>query len=412
MKFLTLIFAIFTVGCMTSPSYKNIESVVNTNLNQLDNFYNEGKVGKLKVFKDVGTVGNVEIKIFGPATPLGTTGNSTYVGKLSPNQGFQIYLPPGEYMLSVEGDYKNPLRFITLQLLGGTVQNYNIVRAGSHPVSVDSSPSGINWNKKGSIYFEFNIINFYNQFLTYSRPQFEITTGVEEKNIVPLYISLQNPESVKKVLINNVKKPHVADQNLIVSNQKVKVGSNSFKVEIVNDLGNSTSKEISFYIESLEEIQARKAKERADVLRLANIEKQRIAELERVTQEGDDSPDDVLCKRYGFMPNTKGYAHCRMQIDLAKAEAIRQNEQYEREKIAYNNKLVALERERQRKRSLRQLEFGLRLLGGQQPNDALNSIGTGAPIAPRSPQPIEHIITLPNGRPIICNTFGIFTNCN
>lgn len=122
--------------------------------------------------------------------------------------------------------------------------------------------------------------------------------------------------------------------------------------------------------------------------------------------------DDALCRRYGFVAQTPGYAECRMKLDTARREAQTQKEIYERQQLEYLQRIEAADKERQRQQALRQTELGLRLLGGQNPVDAVNSVGTGAPIAPRPPAPVFHNITLPNGSMVTCTTNGAFTNCN
>ena len=100
-----------------------------------------------------------------------------------------------------------------------------------------------------------------------------------------------------------------------------------------------------------------------------------------------------------------------MRLDFAKAESIKQQQQYEREQAAYQEQMAGIQKERERQRAMKQLELGLRIIGGQSPIDAVNSVGTGAPIAPKAPMPTNQTITLPNGRMINCSTFGTVTNC-
>ena len=73
--------------------------------------------------------------------------------------------------------------------------------------------------------------------------------------------------------------------------------------------------------------------------------------------------------------------------------------------------MAAIEREKERRRGAAFLELGARIMGGQRPIEALGSLGTGAPIAPTRPSPINQTITLPNGRMINCSTMGTMTNC-
>ncbi len=121
--------------------------------------------------------------------------------------------------------------------------------------------------------------------------------------------------------------------------------------------------------------------------------------------------DSQTCLNYGFKPNTQAFAECKFKLDMAKQDNARAQEQYAREKAEYDKKVAAIEKERERQRGLRQMEFGLRLMGGQSPIDALNSVGTGRPIAPTPPSPINQTIITPSGRMINCTTTGSITNC-
>lgn len=129
------------------------------------------------------------------------------------------------------------------------------------------------------------------------------------------------------------------------------------------------------------------------------------------TVAGDGSEDDRTCHKYGLQPGSSGYAECRMKIDMARQEAIRDHQRYERELAAYNQRVAELKREQERQRNLRQLELGLRMMGGQSVGDAARSVGTGAPITPPRPAIQNQTIILPGARPIHCSTVGTVTTC-
>ena len=124
-----------------------------------------------------------------------------------------------------------------------------------------------------------------------------------------------------------------------------------------------------------------------------------------------NNADENTCRSYGFKVNTQGYANCRMQIDLARQESLNQQKKYEQDKAAYDQQMSEIAKERERQKSMRQLELGLRMLGGQSPASALSSLGTNAPIAPTPPMPVNHTIVTPAGRMINCTTTGTLTNC-
>ena len=119
--------------------------------------------------------------------------------------------------------------------------------------------------------------------------------------------------------------------------------------------------------------------------------------------------DEQLCKSYGFKPNTSSFSECKLKLEMAKRQSIDAQEKYNREKAEYDRQMALIQREREQQRAMKQLELGLRMMGGQSPVDAVNSVGTNAPIAPRAPT--NQTITLPNGRMVNCTTTGTMTNC-
>lgn len=114
---------------------------------------------------------------------------------------------------------------------------------------------------------------------------------------------------------------------------------------------------------------------------------------------GDGTPDHETCKKYGLLPPSVGYSQCRMQIDQVKQQA-------QTNQKKYDDQIAAQEREKSRRASEALMMLGLGMMAGPQ----------RAPIQtytqPAAPANGFHTYTLPNGRNMICNTFGAMTNCN
>lgn len=193
--------------------------------------------------------------------------------------------------------------------------------------------------------------------------------------------------------------------------ERVVDGDNKIVVKIVSKQGYESVKTVMVNVLSERQKMAIAEKAQQEKIRIEREESARKAEEERIAREGDGSPDDLLCKKYGLNPQSIGYAECRMRIDLAKTESKRQQEQYERAQAEYSRQIAAIEREQERQRAMRQLELGLRMMGGQSVGSALNSLGTGMPIAPTPPSPTNQIIRLPGGKVINCTTMIAVTNC-
>jgi hypothetical protein len=158
-------------------------------------------------------------------------------------------------------------------------------------------------------------------------------------------------------------------------------------------------------IKERESQERRAAEELVSKQRKAAADRKR--ELTRVAREGDGSSDDLLCKKYGFKPNTQAYASCRMQIDVAKREMQQQQAMYEAQQQQIQQ---AQEAERKRRQSDFLLGMGLRMMGGQSASGAAIDQSVGAPMY-QPPPPSSRTYTFPNGRMMTCTSSGSNTNC-
>jgi murein L,D-transpeptidase YcbB/YkuD len=125
---------------------------------------------------------------------------------------------------------------------------------------------------------------------------------------------------------------------------------------------------------------------------------------------GDGSSEDAICQNYGFKPATGEYSSCRLQIDLAKQNAKQQQDIYQQQKEQYDAQVAAVEKQRAKEKNMKQLEMGLRMMGGQSVQDAAMATARMPPL-PQAPGPITQRITMPNGRSMTCTTTGTNTNC-
>jgi hypothetical protein len=143
--------------------------------------------------------------------------------------------------------------------------------------------------------------------------------------------------------------------------------------------------------------------------------------LELVNRGGDASSkpsqasfsndsDDAACRGYGFKPNSGDYASCRQRIDLAKQSAKQQQDIYDQQKRQYDDQLASIEKQKAKERNMKQLEMGLRMMGGQSVQDSAMATARMPPL-PQAPGPITQRITMPNGRSMTCTTMGTNTNC-
>lgn len=132
----------------------------------------------------------------------------------------------------------------------------------------------------------------------------------------------------------------------------------------------------------------------------------------KIAREGDGSPDDLACKRYGLKPGTSGYASCRIQIDgirqQSQQQALQEQRRYETELLRYEEQRLAQKKEQSRQQGLKLLELSGRILSGQ-PSGGTASSSVYA--APSPPQIINNTIRMPDGSIMRCNTVGGNTTC-
>jgi hypothetical protein len=126
-------------------------------------------------------------------------------------------------------------------------------------------------------------------------------------------------------------------------------------------------------------------------------------------QNGDGTQDDQTCQRYGFRPGRQDYSNCRMQIDIAKQQAAREQQRYQAELSAYQKQAEEAARDRRQARALRQLETAFGMMAGQGAGGGGYSNSYSAP-PPRSPL-TNQTIRLPNGNYMYCQTLNGNTDC-
>lgn len=129
-------------------------------------------------------------------------------------------------------------------------------------------------------------------------------------------------------------------------------------------------------------------------------------------QRGDGSQDDQTCQKYGLKPGQPEYGNCRMQIDMARAQAEREQARYEAELAAYEEEKNKREAAIKRQRADRALQLGLGMLSGQITVDDFNRANLGLPPAPKQPSIQNQTIRLPGGNFLHCTTTGSYTHCN
>ena len=396
------VLAIGLFGCGVMDTSVNQTAIKYVEPNSLRSLYTGKVVGKLEFFAGEDFKGDPQVQIY-------AVGLFAIVGRIDKGEGYAFYLPENDYKLYLapKGGSWHALEF---SIKGGETIAYRLDKVGQKPSQVPSMPKEVKVLSSGSLYYYDEIMAQNRKTILSKEPNFEISH--ETKNRVSVIkLDIKKQSEIDKIYVNGIDKTDLLGKERLEFIEDLSDGVNEFGIRVVNKQGYASFKKLSITV--LSEAQKIEIAERdkQEKVRREKEELSRKLEEERILREGDGSPDDLLCKKYGLNPLVTGYAECRMRIDFAKAETKRQHEQYERAQAEYDRQVAVVENERERQRALRQLELGLRMMGGQSPVSALNSLGTGMPIAPTRPSPINQTITLPGGKMINCTTLGPVTNC-
>lgn len=120
--------------------------------------------------------------------------------------------------------------------------------------------------------------------------------------------------------------------------------------------------------------------------------------------------DDAECRKYGFAPETSEHRVCMVRMESGRKVALEQQRLYEQQMRQYEAQLAAIEKERERQRSLKLMELGFRMMAGQPVTDAALATSGMAPL-PKPAAPGHQTIVMPNGRVVTCTINGSVTNC-
>ena len=127
-----------------------------------------------------------------------------------------------------------------------------------------------------------------------------------------------------------------------------------------------------------------------------------------VQQSSSADPDDATCRKYGFKVGTNEYAQCKQQIDIARADAQRQQAQFDQQQKQYQDQLDAQKKRRSDAANMAMLGVGLGMMAG---GGGYNSGSGAGPVAPIAPQIQNRTYILPGGQRMNCSTTGTITNC-
>lgn len=402
-KIVLYVIFFLTTGCAsTGGANRKLAEIKINQENELMAIYEKKEVGRFLFFTDSNFEQNTNIFFVG-------TGVVGSLVDIKAAEGVELYLPQNQYTIYFDFQTKKQKAF-SFNIENGKTSYYKWDNYKSSPIEVQTAPLDIKVKVKGSPYSKSDISRIFNEETNF-RLYFDADYSEPVDGIVRIKVRPRFPRNISKLSVNGENKSANFQEGFFEVKEPVVIGENNFEITLASKQDTMLTKNISVVVLSSEQIKMLNERRRQEQIAKERELSAKKLEEERIAREGDGSAEDLLCKKYGFKPQTNGYAECRMKIDFAQAESKRQQEQYEREQREYERQLAAVERENERRRGAAFLELGARMIGGQRPIEALGSLGTGTPIAPTRPAPINQTITLPGGRMINCTTMGTMTNC-
>lgn len=342
---LLAVFCFLLTACGSTSKSPSENRPVANELKSWDtaNYEKKGLFGKVIVFAtdDIGTEPVVSIYDHG----VGSSPKSYTVGLLNPKEYYDVSLAKGTYNVSVRTSktlFSDPiLRIRKINIVGGETIYLQVL--GKDLVIEKSLPNDLSLKGKGTPHLRADITRRF-------------------RASIAIAFNLSTPEDLKKfnvTVTGNVREPvfkingqpvnyQTKSNNNYEILERLLQGDNEIKVEAVGLDGEvvirkqivhiKTDKEME--LEVLAAKQAEREKAEQEKLKKLNEEialRAKQAEEERIAREGDGSPDDLACKRYGLKPQTQGYAECRMRLDLMRQENAREQQKITQRQLAQDN---------------------------------------------------------------------------
>ena len=304
-------------------------------------------MGSVKIHYTSDVDENADIIIIDKLLKFGSRGKY-FLGKVSSQKNYNLALIPGDYELKIykqSGFFSKEIN-ITREILitpGKVIQ----VKIDKKEINLEEEDFSKDWNL-GSI-----TTDGYVRTILRSYVRVYPFRANEKSRTVQTRVQVTNEAKLSDFTLNgnsiNSKNKRVVGWNLIeyYFDLTLEEGENIFVATSYGIDGEPYSDSAKFNIKTSAELEKERIiKQRQEEERLARIEidrRARIVEEERIAREGDSSPDDLQCKKYGLKPQTQGYAECRMRLDLVSRDQQRLRDQIEQQRFLQQQQLESVE---------------------------------------------------------------------
>ncbi len=289
-----------------------------------------GYVGTVSIFINPDVSEDSEITIIDKLLKFGTR-KKYYLGKGSFKKGYLLALFPGLYDINVSAKGG----FFTKEI--NISSEFSVSGGNKIQLTIDSKEIKLTNNEyqesdllRGSITSDGDVRSLIRSYIRL-QAKFD-----ENSRLAKVYVHVTNAASLPEFKFNEkLVKPinsKVTEWNTMEYNFDLPLveGHSIFLATAYGINGEPNSDNATFYIKTIADLEKEKIiKQKREDERNAKIEAEkrvRIAEEERIAREGDGSPDDLQCKKYGLKLQTQGYAECRMRLDLARRDQQREQQ--------------------------------------------------------------------------------------
>lgn len=319
--------------------------------------FNTNVMGKIVIYGDKDIKNNSIISM----SPLIQQTKSFYIiGKTRQNEAYEITLIPGKYRVDIDtkSGFLSPAVSRTQRF---TIEGGKVIyaRASGDAILIEQSPNSKFENTKVGALVDaeyisrrygvklkinnWSISGTYIHFDVYASGYVEIPTfAINDKTIEPDTTAWRTTNKVSFIREPNFSpgfntlsiSAFGADGIVITAKYQYyekwpeQIERERVAKENEERIAEERRKEEARKAEERRKDEARKSEERR-VEQVRKAEEQR-KEAERIAREGDLTPDDLSCKKYGLLPQTQGYAECRMRLDLIRKEELARGAAIER----------------------------------------------------------------------------------
>jgi hypothetical protein len=317
---LTVLVAMLISSCAGISQLNSSQEVLSDMMEwDSSSYFNKRIMGKLFVTVSGEFGSGAEVTVFD--NNRDATRVDYVIGTIGANETYEITILKGNYSIAINTKSsftKDPVyHYAPFVVVGGEEVT---ATANLKEIKIESGSSPSKKIKKvGTLFFQLQVdarikanLKLTNNILTNRGPQVA-------------FFTVSGTDGDPKFYLNKVQLyPEIKNSKGYSVRLNLTPGYNELLAHATGLDGKVISRKFTFHNETAEEIESRKLALIEIERKKAEEQKQKLIakklEEERIAREGDGTPDDLSCKKYGLKVQTQGYAECRMRLDIMRKE--------------------------------------------------------------------------------------------